>query len=114
MTPELAALLVALAQMVPGLIEALRPDVAASVRDQLARARTLLPPAGSVSSAVEAVIARREASLADEMEAIAQTQGALLSARERASLRAAAASLRGMPPVLETPRGAWSEPHEGD
>lgn len=111
MSAELAALLVALAQMVPGLIDALRPDVAASVRSQLARARGMLPAPGSVREAVEAVIAR---SLADEVESIAHTQGALLSARERASLRAAAAALRGVPPVLDAPRGAWSEPHEGD
>lgn len=113
MTPELAALLVALAQMVPGLIDALRPDVAASVRSQLARARGMLPAPGSVREAVEAAIARHEP-LADEVESIAHTQGALLSARERASLRAAAAALRGVPPVLDAPRGAWSEPHEGD
>lgn len=58
MTPELVSLLAALVSALPGLLRALTPEAQASVREQLAHARTLLPPAGSVASAVEAVITR--------------------------------------------------------
>ena len=50
LSPELISLLAALVSVMPGLLKALTPEAQASVKDQLARARTLLPPAGSVAT----------------------------------------------------------------
>jgi len=123
MRPELVSLLVSLVGALPGLIDALTPEAQATVREQLGAARTLLPAAGSVTTAVEAVIARRRAAALhphvgpqhiDAVERLAShTSGALLSGTERERLSDVAALLRDIaspsplaPPVLfEEPAG---------
>ena len=114
MTEEAIVRLIVLAvQAFPPIASAvlgvLRPDVARSVREQIDGARATMDGAPSPTPGVEALVAREKAaarheeSLASELEAIARTQGVLLSAPERASLRAAASRLRGLPPALEVP-----------
>lgn len=124
LSPELISLLAALVSVMPGLFAALTPETQASVRDQLARARTLLPPAGSVTSAVEAVIAKHAAAhprvSAHHADVLARlvrpTSAALLSHEERAALTEVEALLRDItaepsplaPPVL------FGEPDHGE
>ena len=105
----LTDLLVALARAVPELIDALRPDVAADVRAALAGARARLPAPGSIRDAVEAVIDRHE-----ERDALTIAAATGIPHASVVRVLRAAAQFRQMPPVLDTPRGAWSEPGEGD
>lgn len=124
MRPELVQLLAALVSVMPGLLAALTPEARASVKEQLAHARTLLPPAGSVTSAVEAVIAKHAAAhprvSAHHADVIARlvrpTSAVLLSREERAALTEVEALLRDItaepsplaPPVL------FAEPDHGE
>ncbi len=103
MRPELVQFLVSLVGVLPGLIDALTPEVQATVREQLGAARTLLPAAGSVTTAVEGAIAKH--TTAQTLARLARADsGALLSGSERAAVARAALLLRERdllaPPVL--------------
>lgn len=93
MRPELVSLLVSLVGALPGLIDALTPEAQATVREQLGAARTLLPAAGSVSTAVEGAISRH--TTAQRLARLARVDsGALLSGADRSALAHAALLLR--------------------
>jgi hypothetical protein len=114
----LAALLVALARVVPELLDALRPDVASDVRAALASARGRLPAPGSIRDAVDGVIARHHAaprvssyhaSLLSRLAA--PTSSSLLSHEERRAIAEVAEFIRASvddgdqlaPPVIFDP-----------
>ena len=111
MRPELVSLLVSLVGALPDLIAALTPEAQATVREQLGEARTLLPAAGSVSSAVEGAIAKH--TTAQTLARLARADsGALLSGSERAAVARAALLLRDRD--LLAPPGAWTDPNDSE
>ena len=110
-----------------------RPDVAQTIREQLAGARATMAAAPSPTPDVVAMVARAKALAARHPRISAHhadvlarltrpTSAALLTREERDAMsdvadlvrEVAAAADTEIPPVLSAPSGAWSEPHEGD
>ena len=111
MRPELVQLLVSLVGALPGLIDALTPEAQATVREQLGAARTLLPAAGSVTTAVKGAISRH--TTAQRLARLARVDsGALLSGADRSALAHAALLLRDRSPLA--PPDLFAEPSDAE
>ena len=129
------ALLQAFPAIATTVLGMLRPDVAQSIREQLAGARATMAAAPSPTPRVLAMVEEEKARViaakhprisahhADVLARLARpASAALLTREERDAISDAVPVLReiaamadtDLPPVLAAPAGAWTEPHEGD
>jgi len=112
------------------ILSIVRPDVAQTIREQLAGARATMAAAPSPTPDVVAMVARAKALAARHPRISAHhadvlarlvrpTSAALLTREERDAIGDLVPVVRELAAVADTeilsaPSGAWSEPHEGD